>query len=773
MTQCVEPVLTLWEHHRGARTLEHCRCGTVAGRRPEAAYSRLPPSRQTMRIRLIGSLAILPVIAYGQLPAASKAPPSTRSTLERPAPGEWPTNGRDYYNQRYSPLRRLTTTNVAQLAPRALFQLQMARPNAGAEATPIVVDGRLYVSADFNVVTAFDLRSKKQLWRYAPTVEKGKPCCGPVNRGVALSNGTVYLGTLDARVIALDATTGATRWEAVNAEADSGYSITMAPVVVGNRVIVGTSGGEFPTRGSVTAYDATTGARLWRWYAIPSPNDGGWWGKWTTTAPTGESLGRDIAQEHADSAAYAESWRSGGGPVWAQPAYDAESRTLFVVVGNPAPSNDGRRRPGDNLYTGSVVALDVATGSMRWYFQAVPHDVWDYDLATPPVIVIEGGRKLLLVPSKMGWVYVLDASNGRLVRRSDPFVPQLNLFAVPTQEGVVTAPGPAGGANWPPSAYSSATGLLYVLGTHFAFTLSRADAEAQKGELWIGGKQIPVAAESPYGTISAIRPATGKIAWQRRTTWLWSGALATAGGLVLVGDSDGWLRAYDARTGGTLWEFFCGAGVNAPPVSFELDGEQFIGVVAAGSRYSGAHGSALLIFGLASGRAEKPKELVSASRSLGAARDEPWPPDSAIRVGPNLAYSSAQRVAWIGLNADPRAMSFDAAPRGGETFVVPLGWMVEIRLRNRDASPHSARIVPTMDTLPLTLPAASFPGAESTNAESGLTYGRGEVFRFKADRTGKFLIACGVPGHAAAGMYVHLWVQPNTPRPTFAGRARP
>src|SRR5262249_38740762 len=148
------------------------------------------------------------------------------------------------------------------------------------EATPLVVDGRVYVSADYDVVTAFDLRSKKRLWRYEPSVEKGRPCCGPVNRGVAVAHGTVYLGTPDARIVALDAATGSVRWEAVNADADSGYSITMAPIVVGNRVIVGTSGGEYPTRGSVTAYDATTGARLWRWYAIPSPKDGGWWGKW-------------------------------------------------------------------------------------------------------------------------------------------------------------------------------------------------------------------------------------------------------------------------------------------------------------------------------------------------------------------------------------------------------------------------------------------------------------------------------------------------------------
>ena len=723
-----------------------------------------------MRLRVIANLAFLPVVAHAQAPPRAIATSGTLAGLERPSPGSWPQNGRDYHNQRYSPLRQLTTDNVGRLAPRMVFQLQMAQPNAGAEATPIVVDGRLYVSADYNVVTAFDLRTKRQLWRYAPTVDKGKPCCGPVNRGVAMTRGMVYLGTIDARVIALDATTGQVRWEAANADPDSGYSITMAPVIVGDRVIVGTSGGEFPTRGSVTAYDASTGARLWRWYAIPSPDEGGWWGKWAATAPTGESLGRNIEQEHADSAAYADSWRSGGGPVWAQPAYDTESGTLFVVVGNPAPSNDGRRRPGDNLYTGSVVALDVATGTMRWYFQAVPHDVWDYDLATPPVIVADGNRKLLLVPSKMGWVYVLDAANGRLIRRSEPFVPQLNLFAVPTAEGVVTAPGPAGGANWPPSAYSPGTGLLYVLGTHFAFTLTRANAEAQKGELWIGGKQTPVAAESTYGTISAIRPSTGKIAWQRRTGWLWSGALATAGGLLFVGETDGWLRAYDARTGRTVWEFFCGAGVNAPPVSFELDGEQFIAVLAAGSRYSQARGSALLVFGLGAGRAAPPATARTASPPTLPELAGPWPPDSAERVTPHLAYSAAAHVAWVSVDADARAMRFNGVAPGGETFIVPLGWTVEIRLRNSDAAPHSVRVVSAVDTLPLTLPTASFPGAESTNAEAGLSYSRREVFRFTANRAGNYLIACAVPGHASAGMYLRLVVRPDVSRPSSPSR---
>jgi len=307
---------------------------------------------------------------------------------------------------------------------------------------------------------------------------------------------------------------------------------------------------------------------------------------------------------------------------------------------------------------------------------------------------------------------------------------------------------------------------------HFVFTLTRAEQAAQKGEIWTGGRLEPVAAESTYGTISAIRPTTGKIAWQRRTGWLWSGALATAGGLLFVGENDGWFRAYDARTGRPLWEFFCGAGVNAPPVSFELDGEQLIAVVAAGSRYSEARGSALLVFGLGGGRAAPVIAAERPTPSSPAARAEPWPPDSATRVSSRLAYSGARRVAWIGVDADSRAMTFNGAARGGETFVVPLGWAVEIRLRNGDAAPHSARVVSAPDTVPLTIPRAAFAGAQSANGEAGVASGRSQVFRFVADRAGNYLIACAVPGHAAAGMYVRLVVEANLSKPALSATAR-
>ena len=731
-----------------------------------------------------------PASRTARAPLASSGP-VTAARLENPLAGEWLQNGRDYANTRYSPLTQITGANIAQLAPRALFQLEMPQPGAGAEATPVVDDGRLFVTTDFDVVTAFDLRSHRRLWRYEPKLGVAKPCCGAVNRGVALGFGAVFVGTIDARLVALDAATGTVRWESVVGDADSAYTITMAPIVVGDRVIVGTSGGEFPTRGSVTAFDARTGRRLWRWYSIPSPEDGGWWGRWAKTTPAGDSLPRDVAQEHIDSTTYTESWRTGGGPVWAQPAYDPASRTLYVNVGNPAPSNDGRRRPGDNLYTTSVVALDVATGKLRWYFQTVPHDEWDSDLANPPVLVRANDRTLLLAAGKTGWVYVIDAATGAYVRRSEPFVPQQNVFQEPTDSGVVVAPGPAGGANWWPSSYSPAHDLFYVVGIHMPFKVTRADKAAQKGEMWLGGEYAPTDKES-YSVLSAIRPATGRIVWQRRIASFGGGTLATAGGLVFAGEGDGWLRAYDAPTGMELWSFYCGAGVSGPPISFDLDGQQYIAVVAAGNRYVAQKGSSVLVFALGGSTTDPTLARAAAARNTRAAlrpftpamsRDAIAPrkrfvappepdttekdpvPASATRAGPFLAYDASSHTAW--LRVDAAGMSFDGRAGGTGVVVVPLGWRVEVRFRNADAAPHSARVVAARSPVPLVPGRAIFAGAQTKNPEAGIRVGDVDHFAFTPDRAGTYLIACAVPGHAAAGMYLKLVVSDGVDKPEF------
>ena len=402
---------------------------------------------RTVHLLTAVTCGLLAATALGgqTIPAVSSA------RLRAPQPGEWLTYGREYNNQRFSPLAQINRDNVSRLTARWRLQLGQSQPS-GLQVTPLVADSRMYVTTSQNVALAFDLRTRAELWRYEHKLGTVRFCCGPSNRGAALGHGLVYMATLDAHVVALDAATGAVRWDVTAADGASGYSFTMAPLVIDDLVIVGSSGGEFGTRGWVAAYAALSGALIWRWYTVPSPEEGGWWGKWAAATPTGEDLRRDLEKEKSDAAKDENAWTRGGVPVWANPGYDADLGLLYVATGNPAPSNDGTVRPGDNLYGASVVALDVKTGKLRWYFQAVPHDVWDYDFANPPVIIEQAGRKLLLEASKMGFVYVLDAGTGALVRRSEAFVPQKNLFLAPTVEGILSAPGPAGGANWPPSA---------------------------------------------------------------------------------------------------------------------------------------------------------------------------------------------------------------------------------------------------------------------------------------------------------------------------------
>lgn len=719
--------------------------------------------------RAVACLA-LPVAAAG---AQSAATDSAR--LVRPAPGEWVTHGRTYDNQRYSPLTQVNRGTVNRLGLAGIYQLNVDRAH-GLEATPIVVDGIMVVTTSYDHVLAFDLRTHRRLWQYEHKMGKATFCCGPVNRGVAVAHGMAYLATLDARLVALDLRTGAVRWDVTTHAADSGYAHTEAPLVVGGKVIVGVAGGEYGIRGSVTAYDAFTGRQLWRWFTIPSPEEGGWWGRWRTTTSTGERLPRDIAAERRDSARYADSWRRGGAPVWTTPAYDAELGLLYFGVGNPSPSNDGEERPGDNLYNNSTVALDVQTGKVRWYDQHVPHDLWDYDTPNPPVIARVGGRKVVMHAGKIGWAYVYDAATGELIRRTDAFVPQENLFAAPTKTGVKVAPGPTGGANWPPSAWSPRTGLLYVPAIHFPMVYTREPQEYKAGEVYIGGGMAPEKGAAPSGVLAAIDPATGRVRWRAPFgTWLWGGALATAGDLVFTGDPDGWLHAMDARTGRELWRFFCGAGVDAPPISFELDSTQYIAVAAGGSRYADLKGNAVLLFALGGGPALGTRPPAGGAATGAVARTDAYEEFEAMpgtRVGGFMAYDSTRRTVTLkvtgGLGGTHGGMSFNGAHDGGATVTVPAGWTVNVRFANADKVPHSMLVIREVSPLPAAPAVPDITGAASTRVASGIgARDRPDAFAFTAREPGRYLIACGVPGHAVSGMWIRLVVDARAAAPSY------
>jgi PQQ-dependent dehydrogenase (methanol/ethanol family) len=358
----------------------------------------------------------------------------------------------------------------------------------------------------------------------------------------------------------------------------------MAPLAADGKIIVGASGGEFGIRGFVDAYDPVTGRRLWRFWTVPSPQEGGWYGRWSRTTPDGEPLPRDIARERHDSVRYADAWKKGGASVYATPAYDPDRRLLFVATGNPS-SVAGVLPPGDNLYSTSLVALDIGTGALKWYYQMVPHNIWDYDNASPPVLfditVGDSSVPVVAEAGKTGWVYLLDRRSGRQIRRSDPIMPLENIFPRATREGVRASPGVRGGANWPPPAYSPRTGLLYVLGSYVPMRFV-VDTAINGGDGYSSGYFVELPDTLGFGTVSAIDPATGKIRWQHRAHrhLMYGGAVVTDGGVLFYGDIQGYLYALDAATGETLWQDRAAKGYVGPPIAFRLDGHDRVAITS-------------------------------------------------------------------------------------------------------------------------------------------------------------------------------------------------
>ncbi|HEU4642192.1 MAG TPA: PQQ-binding-like beta-propeller repeat protein [Gemmatimonadaceae bacterium] len=522
--------------------------------------------------------------------AARPAPPRiTDHALLAAARGtDWLTYGHDWSGRRYSELARIDTATVRHLGVAWVHQLE-GQPG-GQETTPVVAGGVMYYTGPFGSVVAVDARTGEEIWRYQWKLPPVPTCCGAKNRGVAVYGDKVYVATLDDHLLALDARTGRLAWDATVIEPDDGYSITMAPLAADGKIIVGASGSEFAIRGLVDAYDAATGKRLWRFWTVPSPVEGGWWGKWSRTTPDGDVLPRDIEREKRDSARWADAWRTGGGGVWNTPSYDPELGLIYFGVGNPAPNMDGSVRPGDNLYTSSIVALDVRTGKIRWYYQEVPHDEWDYDATSPTLLldVTVNGERVPAVAQagKVGWVYILDRRTGARIRRTDEFVPHENTFAAPTPDGVRIMPGMGGGSNFAPASYSPKTGLMYVSGIVEPILFVLSPEPLAKGVKWQGGRHVPLG--PAHGTFTAIDVTTGAVAWQTQTSerMLGTGSLATAGGLVFYGEQQGVLHAADARTGAVLWSMRVGGQVRAPPITYAVDGRQYVAIATSGALFA-------------------------------------------------------------------------------------------------------------------------------------------------------------------------------------------
>lgn len=516
----------------------------------------------------------------------------------------WPSYGRDYTNQRYSPLTQISPASVKGLS--LAWKYKTGIPYA-FEASPVVVNGVMYVSTPLNHVVALDARTGQKKWEYAPQLGMTIHCCGPVNRGVAVYGNRVYMGQLDGKLVALDAGNGNKVWEVQVGEPKQGYALNGAVVAVDGKVIVGVSGAEYGIRGHVTAYDAASGKQIWRFYTIPSPEEGGWWGTWSTKDPFGTTVHRDRTAERADSAKYPDAWKTGGGGVWQAVAVDRELGLVYFTVANPSPDLDGSPRPGDNLYTDAIVAIDLKTGKHKWHLQEIPHDVWDLDPASPVLLFDvkdKNGQtvKAVAEAGKTGWVYVVDRATGKPIRRSDAFVPQANIFAAPTPNGTRMLPGANGGSEWSPPAYSPKTGYMYILALHQPMVYIVRPEEHKPPAMWLGGAFLGNG-EPQYGLFSAVDVNTGKVVWQKRVPDpMIGGALATAGGVVFTGTKDKHFLAFDAKSGAQLWSYTANGGVNAPPISYAIDGKQYVAVAAGGNyQINAPRSDELLVFTLGGG----------------------------------------------------------------------------------------------------------------------------------------------------------------------------
>jgi alcohol dehydrogenase (cytochrome c) len=495
-------------------------------------------------------------------------------------PQNWLTYSGGYAGWRYSPLKQINVGNVAHLAVQWVFQTGIV---GGFETTPLVIDGVMYLTGSSNHAWALDARTGRALWHYQRSLPEKIPlCCGRQNRGLAALGNRLFLATLDAHVMALDAKTGNVIWDVEAEDYRKGYSFTVAPLAVKDKIIVGVAGGEYGIRGFIDAYDAQTGKRAWRFYTIPEPGEPG------------------------NDTWHADSWKSGGAPAWLTGTYDPELNLIYWGTGNPGPDLYGDERKGDNLYSDCVVALDADTGKLKWHFQFTPHDVHDWDATEIPVLInaeFDGQkRKLLLHANRNGFFYVLDRTNGKFLK-AKPFAkvtwasgiapdgrPMVLAGSDPTPEGSYVCPGVGGATNWFSPSYNPATGLLYINTVERCEKYFTSPQRYREGHLFFGSANQSKPGEKGWGALRAIEPRTADTRWEfKYYAAPWAGTFSTAGGLVFAGNGEGNLIAFDARSGKELWHMQTGGSIASSPLSYAIDGKQYVVIPS---------GDALFAFGL-------------------------------------------------------------------------------------------------------------------------------------------------------------------------------
>lgn len=543
----------------------------------------------------------------------------------------------------------------------------------------------MYVTSGRDDVWALNARTGQVKWEYHPNFKNlGEPdikvCCGIVNRGVAVGSGKVFVARVDGQMVALDQNSGKVAWQVEVGSPKDGYSETMAPQYFDGLVIVGISGAEYETRGYVSAYNAASGKLVWRWYSVPAPGQPG-----SETWPAGSNI-----------------WKAGGGTVWTTPSIDPELGLVYVTTGNPGPDLDGSVRKGDNLYTDSIVAVEVKTGKYRWHYQTVHHDIWDYD-ATSPAVLFDaniGGAdvKGLVHAGKTGLVYILDRATGKPllpidenpvgqddkqataatqpIPQGDAFVDTdatklqapyktAPMFSPFEQEPILMLPGANGGTEWSPISYSPDTNFVYIAGINQPMIFTMNPSTIEHGQIKLGSSFVQVPGMDTSGTLTAIDVRTNKIAWQKPQKYMMiGGTTTTAGGLVFVGQGDGNFEAYDARNGDRLWQFQTGAGANAAASVYEVDGEEFVAIASGGNfQLNYPRGDTLWVFSLKGlGPANPPPAPATKSEpaALSAAVNENKVELEDFYFDPNhIQVPVGTTVTWTGAGVFPHTASAD------------------------------------------------------------------------------------------------------------------
>jgi alcohol dehydrogenase (cytochrome c) len=585
---------------------------------------------------------IAATMIISQITAVRAGGPEINQLLQSPVARDWVTNGGNLTNQRYSTLRQIDGTNVKQL--KGTWSTRLKRSGFGtrysAEVTPLVKDGIMYVITGNDDVFALNAKTGEILWQRWSWIDQKMTtvCCGWLSRGLAMGEGLLFAGQLDANLVALDIKTGKEVWKTPIEDWRSGYSITSAPLYYDGIVYSGISGGELGIRGRLTALDAKTGKILWRAFTVPASSGERGGDTWPT--PSGATVPR-------------------GAPIWNTPALDPQLGLIYFATGNCGPDYDGSVREGDNFFCASIIALNAKTGEYVWHFQEVHHDIWDYDGASPVVLfdtVIDGEpRKGIAEAGKTGWVYILDRTNGKPLigiderpvpqeprqktaktqpyPKGDATVPQCAppqpeiktgcIFEPFWDEPVALQPSGQGGTNWSPMPYSPDTGYFYVPGSIRTSVFERFTRQYQRGRIFTSGSQEAAFHTPLAGTFTAIDSKTNQIAWQHQMPYRMgggSGSSVTAGGLVFRGEPDGNFVAVDAATGKVLWKFQTGFGPDAPPIVYEVDGEQYVAIATGGNSIQhSATGDAVWSFSL--------------KGELGSAWWPPTPPPTGMGLG--------------------------------------------------------------------------------------------------------------------------------------------